>query len=196
MKRMNKFGLLLAVLLAPAAAMAQEARVVAVDTEQAVLKSEAGKIADKKLTTEIDKKKEEFKAKDKKLTDAKAEFELKISVWSAEKKAEMASELDRMDKEIKRGVEDTNVYLDKMRDEELGWIVRAAKAELDKLVQEKSYDIVIDLAGDGRAYFVYVNPKIDITEELVKRINANAVKTSAVKAEPTPGEAKPAAPKQ
>lgn len=180
MMRINKYGLLLAVLLAPAAAMAQEARVVAVNTEEAVLKSEKGKDADTKLNAKIDEKKKEFDAKKKEIDDLAAEIERTRTVLKPEVIAEKQRTLDTKRKDFDRGLEDTDRMLDNMRRELLDPVIKVARSELDKMVAEKSYDIVLDLAV-GAGAFPWVNPKIIITDELITRINT-AMKTSAIDA--------------
>lgn len=190
--RINKYGLLVALLLlAPAAAMAQEARVVAVNTEEAVLKSDAGKAADTKLTAKYEERKKELDKKQKELDDLNIKKRDQWTLLSEKFKEELTRQINTTQTTLERSLEDARTEMDKLRNDELGPIVKVARAELDKLVNEKSYEIVIDLAGDGPVYFVHVSPKINITDELVKRINVAWLKTSSTgEAKPAPAEAK------
>jgi Skp family chaperone for outer membrane proteins len=178
MMRINKYGLLLALLVAPAVAMAQEARVVGVNTEQAVLKSDAGKAADTKLTAKVDEKKKEFDGRKREIEQMKEKLDLQANALSEQAKEDLRRKIKDAQTKFDRDLEDTDLELEKMRSELLGPVVKAAREQLDKLVTERNIDIVIDLAGDGPAYFPYVNEKILVTDELVKRINA-AIKTSS-----------------
>ena len=76
-----------------------------------------------------------------------------------------------------------------LRDELLRPIAQVATQILNGMAAEQGYTLVID-SSNPENNIVFVNPKNDITAELVKRINA-----ATPKEPPKPATAAPATPK-
>jgi Skp family chaperone for outer membrane proteins len=145
--------------------MAQGKRFVTVNTEQAVLRSDAGKAAHARLTEIIESKKKEFDARMKEIDELKQNLQL-VSDESA--RAQLSRVIQDRQKRFDRDLEDTDRELEHMRWELLAPIIKTARTELAKLVAEQGNDTVIDLAEEP---YTSAQPINDITADLIKRIN-------------------------
>jgi Skp family chaperone for outer membrane proteins len=192
MNRLKQYGWLLAAMLIPAAAMAQEMKVAVVNTELAVMKSAAGIEANKSLTAKYEEKTKEFDAKKKELDELNDKLKRQGPLMKPEVAEELRRTIDQKSKDFSRALEDTDRELDSLRRTSLDPIIKAMKDELDRLVKERNYDMVFDLAGEiGPAVIVWSSERINITDELVKRVDGVLkVSTAEPKSSPPLADAK------
>jgi outer membrane protein len=186
-----------ALLIFASSARAQLSTVVVVDFERAVVESAEGKKASEKFNAELQAKQTEMEKKQKELEDQQKKLQNGARTLSDAAKTDLQRDIDRRTRELQRADEDAQKELQAMRDELLRPIAERASAILQAMAVEQGYTIVIDLSNQ-ESTVIWVNPRNDITAELIKRVDAatpqEAGNIGAAKPAPsTPSTARPAA---
>jgi outer membrane protein len=139
-----------------------------VDLSRAVNESEQGKKAKAELEVVVKKKQEALDEKGKALEKLKAEIEKQGSVMSAEARKNKEDDLDRLTREYQRGLTDSQTEVRKKESELTGNIVKELRRIINDVANEEKYDLVLD---NNPALVAYVNKGIDITDEVIKKLD-------------------------
>jgi outer membrane protein len=139
-----------------------------VDLSRAVNESEQGKKAKAELEIVVKKKQEALDEKGKALEKLKAEIEKQGSVMSAEARKNKEDDLDRLTREYQRGLTDSQTEVRKKESELTGNIVKELRRIINDVANEEKYDLVLD---NNPALVAYVNKGIDITDEVIKKLD-------------------------
>src|SRR5262249_1391311 len=110
-------------------------------------------------------------------------------VLSAAAKAELQRDIDHRTTEFQRLNEDAQKELESLREELLAPIIGIARQALNALASDKGYTVVIDIS-QPETNVGFVNKSSEITDELIKRIDAAM---AAIQAAPAPAAKPPAA---
>jgi outer membrane protein len=180
------------VLICAASLPAQMSIVVVVDFERAVVESAEGKKASEKFNATAQAKTAELEKKQKDIEELGKKLQAGARTLSDTAKAQIQRDIDRQTRELQRQNEDVQKDLQIMRDELLRPIAERATAILQAMAAEKAYTVVIDVSNPENNV-VWVNEKNNITEELIKRIDASAPKEAAKPAAPASSTNKPPA---
>ena len=181
-------------------ALAQLSNVVVVDFEGAVVQSAEGKRASDRFSAAVKAKQDELGKKQQELDDQTKKLQNGARTLSDDAKATLQRDIDRRTTELQRLNEDAQKELGLTRDELLRPIADRASAILNAMAAELNYTLVIDVSNP-ETNVIWKNPKNDVTEELIKRINASAPKEPAKPAaapatnKPTPPATKPTTPR-
>jgi len=157
----------LAILLSAGAAQAADFRVGVVDTERILRESAPAMTAEKKIEKEFSGRDQEIK---KLMREAK---ELQTLL---EKDGKTLPDADRRNKE--RELTGLNVNLQRMqrefredlnlrKNEELAIVLEQANKAIQAIAEAEKYDLILQEA-------VYRNPKIDITDKVIKHLAGEA----------------------
>lgn len=170
---MNKFirqcraAVLLAGLLVCLQAQAQEFRFGFVKTDRIFKEATSAKAAQVKLERE-------FSARDKELVDQGNSLKSAVDKFQAEApklpEAQRASQqklLAEKDRELQRKRLAFQEDLNARKTEEWQLLIAAANQVVKQVAQAENYDLVLQDA-------VYVNPKNDITDKVLTRLNAQS----------------------
>ena len=179
---------IVALLISAPMLRAQLSKVVVVDFERAVVESDEGKKASDKFNGVLQAKQGEVEKKQKELEDQQKRLQTGARTLSDQAKADIQRDIDRRTTELQRLHEDAQRELQAARDELLKPIAERASAVLGVMAEQENYTLVIDISNP-ESNVVWKNPKNDITDELIKRINASSTatgKTEAPKAPATP----------
>jgi outer membrane protein len=177
---------------APAVLRAQNSKVAAVDFERAVVQCAEGKKASEKFNAAVQAKQTELAQRQKDIDDGTKKLQNGARTLSDAAKAEIQKDIDKKTTELQRLNEDAQKELEAMRDELLRPIAQKATALLNAMAEQQGYTMVIDVSNP-QSNVVFVNPKFEVTEELIKRIDAEAGKAPATSEAPKPGGTAPAA---
>ena len=139
-----------------------------VDLSRAVNESEQGKKAKAELEVVVKKNQEALDEKGKALEKLKAEIEKQGSVMSAEARKNKEDDLDRLTREYQRGLTDSQTEVRKKESELTGNIVKELRRIINDVANEEKYDLVLD---NNPALVAYVNKGIDITDEVIKKLD-------------------------
>jgi outer membrane protein len=194
---------IVALLISAPMMRAQLSKVVVVDFERAVVESDEGKKASDKFNSVLQAKQGELEKKQKELEEQQKKLQNGARTLSDPAKADIQRDIDRRTTELQRMNEDAQRELQATRDELLKPVAERASAVLGVMADQENYTLVIDISNP-ESNVVWKNPKNDITDELIKRINASSASTGKTEAPKTPAPApapsgakppQPAAPK-
>lgn len=168
MKRCAIALLLSALVLSAVPAMANETRLGTVDMQKILLLSDAGKDAKDQLAIKAAKYEAEKNLKEEELKKLKGELEKQSVLLSENARGAKEKDYQQKLKEYQRFLKDAQDDLQARNDEYTNKIVD----EIVKVVQEygrKNGFTYIFVKNDS---MVYMDEKIDLTDELLKQFNA------------------------
>lgn len=162
----------------PAVLPAQTSKVAVVDFERAVVQCAEGKKSSEKFNATVQARQADVVQRQKDLDDATKKLQNGARTLSDSAKADLQKDIDKKTTDLQRVNEDAQKELETMRDELLRPIAQKATALLNAMAEQQGYTLVVDISNP-QSNVVFANPKNDITEELVKRIDAEAAKAPA-----------------
>jgi outer membrane protein len=159
----------LAVVLALAAFSlhAQELRVGVVLPDRVIKESNMTKLADAKLQQEFSKREKELLETDKTFKAAIEKFERDAPTMSESQRQTRQKQFAEQDRDLKRKGREFQEELNARRNEEMQQVFDRASKVIKQIGESEKYDLIIEATGT-----LYVNPKHDITDKVLKVINA------------------------
>jgi outer membrane protein len=191
---------ILALLATSPLLQAQLSTVVVVDFERAVVESAEGKKASDKFNAAAKAKQADLEKRQSDIADLQKKLQAGTRTLSDSAKNDIQRDIDRRTTELQRLSEDAQKEMQALRDDLLRPIAERATQILNAMAVEQGYTLVVD-ASNPENNIVFVNPKNEITAELVKRIDAASPKEppkpagAAAPATPKPTTPAPATPK-
>ena len=186
---------IVALLISAPSLRAQSSKIGVVDFERAVVESVEGKKSSEKFNAALQGKQGDVEKKQKELEDQQKKLQNGARTLSDAVKADLQRDIDRRTTELQRVNEDAQKELQVLRDQLLRPIAERATAILNAMADEQGYTVVIDTSSQDHNV-LWFNKKNDVTDELIKRINAatpqEPAKTEAPK---QPTTAAPTAPR-
>jgi outer membrane protein len=150
-------------------AQAQELKIGYVNSDRVLREATPAKAAQARLEAE-------FAKRDKGLVDLAVS--LKAAAEKLEREALTMSEADRtrrerevsdQDREIQRKRREYNEDLSQRKNEELNAVVERANKVIKQIFEAEKYDLILQEA-------VFAGPRIDITDKVIKALNAQGAK--------------------
>jgi outer membrane protein len=154
----------LAVLSAPA--FAQEFRVGFVNTDRIFREANAAKAAQGKLEQEFARREKELNDLGATLKSAEDKFEREAPTLSEAQRAQRQKGLVDQSRDFQRKRREFQEDLNARKNEELQQVLERANRVVKQVAEQEKYDLVLQEA-------VYINPKHDITEKVIKALNAS-----------------------
>ena len=149
-------------------ASAQEASKIGfVSLDRILRDSTPAKAAQSKLEAEFSKRQKDLQDTGARLKAAADKFDKDSPVLSDSERTRRQREVADMDKDFQRRQREFNEDINQRKNEELAAVVDRANKVIRQIAESEKYDIVFQDA-------VYVNPRIDITEKVLKQLNAPA----------------------
>ena len=156
-----------------ATADAQETRIAAVNSDRILRESAAAKAAQTKLEAEFskrDKALQDMAAKLKTLSDA---MDKNGPTMAPADRATKQRELSQVDQDFQRKQREFREDLNQRRNEELAAVLDRANKVIKQIAEQQHYDLIVQEA-------VYVSPRIDITDQVLKALAANPASSSSL----------------
>ncbi|TMS58782.1 OmpH family outer membrane protein [Imbroritus primus] len=144
---------------------AQEARIAAVNSERILRESQPAKAAQSKLEQEFSKRDKELQDLANRVKSLAEKLDKDGPVLSESERARRQRELADQDREFQRKQREFREDLNQRRNEELGLVLERANRAIRQIAEQRKYDLIVQEA-------VYVSPRIDITDEVMKSLNA------------------------
>ncbi len=172
---MNKiscnFGcfVLLASCAAWAPAHAQDFKAGFVHTERVFREANTAKAAQTKLEQEFSKRDKDLLDLSNTLKAANDKFEREAPTLSESQRASRQRQLVDQDREFQRKRREFQEDLNARKSEELTQMSDRVNKVVKQLAEQEKYDLILDQA-------VYINPKNDITDKVIKALNAAPAK--------------------
>lgn len=182
MTQLNRWSLAFGMaLLLPIASFSQESKVAAVDFERVVVGSASGKKAADQWNAKYAEFQKNLEARQKEIEDAQTKLRTQANILSETAKADLTRDIDRKTTELNRLSEDAQKQMEDLRAQLLSPVSATAQQVLQKYAADQGYTVVVDVSNP-ETNVIYVNPKADITEAVIKQIDA----ASPVAAAPAP----------
>jgi outer membrane protein len=165
MKYLSRFCLGVLLGVSALAAQAQDFRVGFVNTDRIFREANAAKSAQAKLEQEFARRKKELDDLSASLKTASERFEREASTLSESQRAQRQKQLVDQDRELQRKGREFQEDANARRNEELQQVLERANRVVKQVAEQEKYDLILQEA-------VYINPKHDITEKVIKALNA------------------------
>ena len=153
----------IAVLAAPAA-LAQAEKIGFVNTERIMRDSAPAQRAQKKIEGEFTKRDAELSKLADQLKQMQTDLEKNAVTMSDTQRRQKERELGDADREFQRRRREFQEDLNQRRNEELEQVLEQANRAIRAIAEQEKYDIIFQDA-------VYANPRIDITERVIKALD-------------------------
>ncbi len=162
-------GMVFGGLLVLAPVQAQEFRIGFVSTDRIFKEAGTAKAAQAKLEQEFSKREKEIIDLGTTLKSLVDKFEREGPTLPEGQKATRQKQLVDQDRELQRKRREFQEDLNSRKNEELQQVLERANKVVKQVAEAEKYDLVLQEA-------VYVNPKHDITDKVIRALNAGAVK--------------------
>ncbi|TKB24135.1 OmpH family outer membrane protein [Desulfopila sp. IMCC35006] len=142
------------------------------NVQKIIIECDAGKAAKGRFDTKMKQLQSSFKGEEEALKALQAEIKKKSSAWSEEKKAEKVREFQKNGRELQAKTEDARFEMKKLQDKELEPILKALEEVVNKFGKDNGYTAIMD----GKNGVVYFDPSVDVSDIIVKKLNAALAK--------------------
>ena len=146
-------------------ALAQEFRVGFVNTDRIFREANSAKAAQSKLEQEFSKREKELNDLGATLKNLSDRFEREAPTLSENQRQQRQKQLIDQDREFQRKRREFQEDLNARKNEELQTVLERANRVVKQVAEQEKYDVILQEA-------VYVNPKHDITDKVIKALNA------------------------
>jgi outer membrane protein len=157
-------GLLLA-FLAMASVQAQDFRLGYVNLDRIIREAGPAKNAQAKLEQEFSRREKELQEQGATIKSAADKLEREAPTLSETQRATRQKQLVEQDRDFQRKRREFQEDLNARRNEELQQVFERANRVVKQLADAEKYDLILQEA-------VYVNPKHDITDKVIKALNS------------------------
>ena len=166
MKTLNTiFASSLLLLAMASAAQAQEARLAFINSQRITSESGPAKAATAKLEAEFSKRQKDLTDLQASLKSFSEKFERDAPTMTESQRTSKQKEFVEQNRDFQRKKREFDEDLNGRRNEELQSVYEKATKAIRQLAETEKYDLVVQEA-------VYFNPKIDITDKVIKILNA------------------------
>lgn len=147
--------------------MAQDARIAAVNSDRILRDSAPAKAAQAKLEAEFSKRDGELQSMAQRLKAMSDKLDKDNPTLSDAERAKRQRDLAAADTEFQRKQREFREDLNQRRNEELAAVLDRANRVIKQIAENEKYDLIVQEA-------VYVSPRIDITDKVLKTLNASS----------------------
>ena len=145
-------------------AYAQEFKAGFVNTDRVFREASSAKAAQSKLEQEFSKRERDLMAAGKSLKAASEAFERDAPTLAESQRIAKQRALVEQDREFQRKSREFQEDLNARKNEELARVLEQANRVVQQVAESEKYDVILQEA-------VYVNPKHDITDKVIKALN-------------------------
>ena len=150
---------------APLAAHAEGFKAGFVNTDRLFREANAAKSAQAKLEQEFSKREKELVDMGNSLKAASEKFERDAPTIAESQRQTRQRQLVDQDRDFQRKRREFQEDLTTRKNEELAQVLERANKVVKQVAEQESYDVILQEA-------VYINPKHDITDKVLKALNA------------------------
>ena len=148
---------------------ADEIRIGFINTDRIFKEANTAKQAQAKLEQEFSKREKDLEASGSSLKSAVEKFEREAPTLAESQRTARQKQLIEQDREFQRKRREFQEDLNARKNEEQQIVVERANRAVKQVAEAEKYDVIFQEA-------VYINPKHDITEKVIKALNASAGK--------------------
>lgn len=166
---LRRFCVLLVCGVCLSAAQAQEVRLGFVSTDRVLKEASTAKAAQTKLEQEFSKREKELVDLGANIKTLADKFEREAPTLPETQRQARQKQLLEQDREFQRKRREFQEDLNARKNEELQFVIQRANKVIKEIAVAEKYDFIFQDA-------VYVNPTHDITDKVIKALNAPAAK--------------------
>lgn len=155
-----------ALILAGFSASAQEFKIGIVNLDRIFREANSAKTAQTKLEQEFGKREKDLNDVATQLKTLSDKFEREAPTLSESQRATRQKQLVDQDRDFQRKRREFQEDLNARKNEELQQVIERANRVVKTLAETEKYDLIVQEA-------VYVNPKHDITDKVLRALNAS-----------------------
>jgi outer membrane protein len=148
---------------------AQDFRIGFISTDRIFKEASTAKAAQVKLEAEFSKREKEIVDMGANLKSMADKFERDAPTLQESQRIARQKQLVDQDREFQRKRREFQEDLNSRKNEELQQVLERANKVVKQVAEAEKYDLILQEA-------VYVNPKHDITEKVIKALNSGSVK--------------------
>jgi len=160
-------ALLLGTVAIAAPAQAQEFKAGFVNTDRIFREATTAKAAQAKLEQEFSRREKELVDLGNTLKTATDKFEREAPTMAESQRTTRQRQLVDQDRDFQRKRREFQEDLSARKNEELSQVLERANKVVKQVAEAEKYDVILQEA-------VYINPKHDITDKVIKALNAAA----------------------
>ena len=160
-------ALLLGTVAFAAPAQAQEFKAGFVNTDRIFREATTAKAAQAKLEQEFARREKELVDMGNTLKTASDKFEREAPTMAESQRTARQRQLVDQDRDFQRKRREFQEDLSARKNEELSQVLERANKVVKQVAEAEKYDVILQEA-------VYINPKHDITDKVIKALNAAA----------------------
>ena len=162
-------ALLIGSMVAAAPAHAQEFKAGFVNTDRIFREANTAKAAQTKLEQEFSRREKELVEMGNSLKNATEKFEREAPTMAESQRTTRQRQIVDQDREFQRKRREFQEDLSARKNEELSQVLERANKVVKQVAEAEKYDVILQEA-------VYINPKHDITDKVIKALNASSGK--------------------
>ena len=160
-------AIVLGALAAAAPAQAEEFKAGFVNTDRVLREANSAKAAQTKLEQEFSRREKELVDQGNALKSATEKFEREAPTMAESQRVQRQRQLVDQDRDFQRKRREFQEDLTARKNEELSQVLERANRVVKQVAEAEKYDVILQEA-------VYINPKHDITDKVIKAMNAAA----------------------
>ena len=169
MTSMHKTLVAVALLASALVAQAQEAKIGFVNLDRVLRDASAAKAAQVKLEAEFSRREKELVDGESRLKTASDRLERDVATLSECERLRRQRELVEQDRDLQRKRREFQEDLNQRKNEELSTVLDRANRVVKMIFDQEKYDLIVQEA-------VFASPKVDITDKVIKAMNAGTGK--------------------
>ena len=150
-------------------ACAQELKIGYVNSERVLREATPAKAAQSKLEGEFSKREKELNEQGARLKGAAEKLDKEAPALSEAERTRRQRELVDQDRELQRRRREFQEDLSQRKNEELATVVERTNRVIKQIFETEKYDLILQEA-------VFYSPKVDITDKVIKALNAQGGK--------------------
>ena len=154
-------------------AMAQEMKIGVVSLPALIERAPQTKVAMDALQEEFAPRQREFQAKQKEYEDMAAKAQKDVAVMGETERRNLEKDLRELQRDLTRLQNEFQEDLNVRQNEEYGLLQRAMLKQVQDYAEAQGYELIV---GDG---VLYVTSTVNITDEVLRAVEANYQATSA-----------------
>ena len=166
LSRQFSLVLLAGAMVAAGAVQAQEFKAGFVNTDRIFREATTAKAAQTKLEQEFSKREKELVDMGNALKTATEKFERDAPTMAESQRNTRQRQLVDQDRDFQRKRREFQEDLNARKNEELAQVLERANKVVKQVAEQEKYDVILQEA-------VYINPKHDITDKVIKALNAS-----------------------
>lgn len=162
----HRLGALLISGLLALSAQAEELRIGFVSTDRVLKEAATAKAAQTKLEQEFSKREKELTDLGSNIKSMADKFEKEAPTLPESQRATRQKQLVEQDRDFQRKRREFQEDLNARKNEELAAVLDRANKVVKQVAETEKYDVILQEA-------VYINPKFDITDKVIKALNGS-----------------------